>query len=64
MGAAVSRKTPVYAFVLLALSWVAGSAADLKDMIGKWRWRQFMIEVSACQLDSICAKVTAGPKNV
>jgi uncharacterized protein (DUF2147 family) len=42
----------------------AAAAADLKDMVGRWRWQNFTIEVSACKGDSICAKVTAGPKNV
>ena len=42
----------------------AAAAADLKDMVGRWRWQNFTIEVSPCKGDSICAKVTAGPKNV
>jgi uncharacterized protein (DUF2147 family) len=47
-----------------AFSTIAVCAADLKDMIGTWRWQQFTIEVSACQGDGICAKVIQGPKNV
>jgi uncharacterized protein (DUF2147 family) len=43
---------------------VAAAAADLKDMVGKWRWQDFTIEVSECKGDSICANVVAGPKNV
>ena len=50
--------------LLLAFSSGVTRAADLKDMIGKWRWQQFTIEVAACQGDSICAKVIQGPKNV
>ena len=50
--------------LFLAFSSGAARAADLKDMIGKWRWQQFTIEVTACQGDSICAKVIQGPKNV
>lgn len=42
----------------------AAAAADLKDMVGRWRWQNFTIEVSACKGDSVCAKVTAGPRNV
>jgi uncharacterized protein (DUF2147 family) len=42
----------------------AAAAADLKDMVGRWRWQNFTIEVSACKGDSVCAKVTGGPKNV
>jgi uncharacterized protein (DUF2147 family) len=40
------------------------AAADVKDMIGSWRWQSFTIEVRACQGDSVCAKVVGGPKNV
>jgi hypothetical protein len=40
------------------------AAADLKDMLGKWRWQDFTIEVVECKAGDICAKVIAGPKNV
>jgi hypothetical protein len=40
------------------------AAADLKDMLGKWRWQEFTIEVVECKAGGICAKVIAGPKNV
>ena len=49
--------------VALAASGSA-SAASLQDMLGKWRWQDFTIEVRACEGDSACAKVIAGPKNV
>lgn len=39
-------------------------AADLKDMVGKWRWKEFTIEVTECQNGNICAKVVDGPKNI
>jgi hypothetical protein len=39
-------------------------AADLKDMLGTWRWQDFTIEVVECKAADICAKVVAGPKNV
>jgi uncharacterized protein (DUF2147 family) len=42
----------------------SASAAGLQDMLGKWRWQDFTIEVRACQGDGACAKVIAGPKNV
>jgi uncharacterized protein (DUF2147 family) len=38
--------------------------ADLKGLIGKWRWQPFTIEVSECQGDSVCPQVIEGPKNV
>jgi uncharacterized protein (DUF2147 family) len=53
-----------WAATLLVASSCAVSAADLKDMVGKWRWQDFTIEVRECQGDSVCAKVVAGPKNV
>lgn len=40
------------------------SAADLKDMMGRWKWQQFEIEVSDCGPQRVCAKVVAGRKNV
>lgn len=42
---------------------VAG-AAELKDMLGRWTWAAYKIEVSECAGDRVCAKVIAGPKNV
>ena len=33
-------------------------------MLGRWRWQDFIIEVRACEGNSACAKVIAGPKNV
>jgi uncharacterized protein (DUF2147 family) len=55
------------AFVLLI--WLPGlvpsvGAAELKDMIGRWTWQSFKIEVSECPGTRVCAKVIAGPKNV
>ncbi len=49
---------------LLVFSGATASAAELKDLVGKWRWQQSTIEVTTCQGDNICAKVVAGPKNV
>ena len=42
----------------------AAVAADVKEMLGKWRWQDFTIEVVECKASDICAKVIAGPKNV
>jgi uncharacterized protein (DUF2147 family) len=54
--------------LLLATVYVAmcgpGFAADLKEMVGTWRWRDFTLDVKQCQQDSVCAKVVGGPKNV
>lgn len=46
------------------LSTSLASAAELKDILGRWMWERFKIEVSECQGKRICAKVIAGPKNV
>lgn len=42
----------------------AAVAADAKEMLGKWRWQDFTIEVVECKAGDICARVIAGPKNV
>jgi uncharacterized protein (DUF2147 family) len=60
----VSKRIGPCAAIFLALASLPASAAELKDMIGRWRWQEFTIEVRACQSDSICAKVAAGPNNV
>lgn len=51
------------AAALLAASTLAASAADLKEMVGRWRWKDFTIEVRECS-QSLCASIIAGPKNV
>ncbi|MGP0092966.1 MAG: hypothetical protein ACLPKB_23930 [Xanthobacteraceae bacterium] len=60
----MSKRIGTCAAIVLALSCLTATAAELKDMIGRWRWQEFTIEVSACPSDSICAKVVAGPQNV
>jgi hypothetical protein len=56
------RVGAAFALLLMGQS-LAAVAADLKDMIGSWRWQEFTIQVRECQ-SSVCAKVVAGPKNV
>ena len=60
----MTKRTCASIAILLAGSFFVALAADAKDMIGTWRWRDFTIEVRECQGDSVCAKVIAGPKNV
>jgi hypothetical protein len=62
----ILRKAACGCMALFVALCVGGSAlaATLQDMFGKWRWQDFTIEVSACQGDSACAKIVAGPKNV
>ena len=33
-------------------------------MVGTWGWKEFTIVTTKCEATGICAKVTAGPKNV
>jgi uncharacterized protein (DUF2147 family) len=56
---------------LLALAVLAltpATAAELKDMIGKWQWTDYIVEVKECTTNpsgaGLCATVIAGPKNV
>jgi len=42
----------------------SATAAEIKDMLGKWTWQKFTIEVTECAGKRVCAKVIAGPKNV
>lgn len=56
---------------LLVLSVTASSsvaAAELKDMVGKWQWTDYTVDVEECTTNpsgsGLCATVTAGPKNV
>jgi hypothetical protein len=59
-----TKRTSIFMALLVAGSSAAAVAADLKDMLGKWRFRDFTIEVRECDSASLCAKVVAGPKNV
>jgi hypothetical protein len=52
------------AAIALAVLPTVAIAADLKDMIGTWRWKQFVIQVTECESHNVCAKVVEGPKNV
>jgi uncharacterized protein (DUF2147 family) len=59
------RSSPLFIALLIAVLAVrAAAASDIKDMLGKWRWQDFTIEVVECNTADICAKVVAGPKNV
>ena len=56
---------------LLVLTIIMSSpvaAAELRDMIGKWQWTDYTVEVKECATNpsgaGLCATVTAGPKNV
>jgi uncharacterized protein (DUF2147 family) len=54
--------------VLAILASTPASAAELKDMIGKWQWTDYTVEVKECATNpsgaGLCATVIGGPKNV
>jgi uncharacterized protein (DUF2147 family) len=54
---------PLVAMLYGVMCWPV-SAAELNDMVGKWRWRDFTLEVKQCQDDGVCAKVIEGPESV
>jgi len=63
------RKTLIAALGVAVLSGAPFTfAAGMDDMVGKWKWTDFTIDVSKCADNpsgaGLCAKVTAGPKNV
>ena len=43
-------------------------AAEMKEMLGKWQWTDYTVEVKECTTNpsaaGLCATVIAGPKNV
>lgn len=57
-----SKAVAAQALALVSIS--CASAAELTDMLGKWKWQKFTIEVTECAPKRICSKVIAGPKNV
>ena len=54
----------VVASILASLLICSAAAAELKDMLGRWTWQRFTIEVTECASKRVCGKVIAGPKNV
>jgi uncharacterized protein (DUF2147 family) len=59
------RKLFFYVLTILALVPVESvRCAELRDMLGRWTWRDSTIEVRECGSKRVCAKVVAGPKNV
>lgn len=49
---------------IMALQSARVCAAELRDLIGRWTWDKFVIEVTECKPGVVCAKVIVGPKNV
>lgn len=54
--------------VMMTIGTSAAFAAEAKDMIGKWTWTDYGVEVKECTTNpsgaGMCATVTSGPKNV
>jgi uncharacterized protein (DUF2147 family) len=60
--------------VILALGFMAAGmgsaalAATADDMVGKWKWTNYTVDVKKCDSNpsgaGLCATVAAGPKNV
>jgi uncharacterized protein (DUF2147 family) len=54
-------------FAIAAIGAAPASAAELKDMLGKWKWTDYTIEVKECTSNpsgaGYCATVLEGPKN-
>lgn len=57
----------VMAFAMLAIP-LSAHAASKDDMVGKWKWTDFVVEVTKCTSnpsgEAYCATVVSGPKNV
>jgi hypothetical protein len=60
----VRKRTWMLVTILLIAASIPASAADVKDMIGTWKWRDFTVEVRECQSANICAKIVSGPRNL
>ncbi len=43
---------------------VSAMAANVEDMVGKWKWQDFTVEVVKGGNYGISAKVVEGPKNI
>jgi uncharacterized protein (DUF2147 family) len=60
-------RTAFAALVLTAAVVQPAAAAEIKDMVGKWKWTDYTVEVKECTTNpsgaSICATVIDGPKN-
>jgi len=50
--------------VIAASVMAADMALDMKKMTGKWKWRDYVVEVTEGGEHGISAKVISGPSNV
>lgn len=64
----MTKSAVVASLSLLAISALPAMAAESKDMIGKWKWTDYTVEVKECTTNpagsGLCATVLSGPKNV
>ncbi|MBI4724461.1 MAG: DUF2147 domain-containing protein [Rhodomicrobium sp.] len=61
------KVTLTAAILTLGCALMPAQAAEMKDMIGKWKWTDFTVEVKECTTNpsgaGICGTVIDGPKN-
>jgi len=61
-------RSALTALLLGAAALQPATAAEIKDMVGKWQWTDYTVEVKECATNpsgaGICGTVTGGPKNV
>lgn len=63
-GSNVYRSNYCLTAVMVLISGMPALGSDMSDLIGKWKWNNFVVEVTTCRANAVCAKVIAGPKNV
>ncbi|HRD76974.1 MAG TPA: DUF2147 domain-containing protein [Hyphomicrobiaceae bacterium] len=60
-------KITLAGLAVLALGATGAMAVELKDMIGRWKWTDYTVEVKECTTNpsgaGFCATVVDGPKN-
>jgi uncharacterized protein (DUF2147 family) len=63
----MNMRSRILSVACLGLLATAGplSAAELKDMIGTWKWTDYTVETKECTTNpaGLCATVVTGPKN-
>ncbi len=49
---------------LMSLMSVSALALDMNQMVGKWKWQEFVVQVAKGGQYGVTAKVISGPSNV
>ncbi|MEQ1695660.1 MAG: DUF2147 domain-containing protein [Hyphomicrobiaceae bacterium] len=62
------RATLISSLLIVLGSSASAMAVESKDMVGKWKWTDYTVEVKECATNpagaGLCGTVLAGPKNV